>query len=32
LTELLQERQKLGPFLQVMPNCCRLLNHGELSY
>jgi protein quaking len=27
LTELLQERQKLGPFLQVMPNCCRLLNH-----
>ncbi|KAG7591177.1 K Homology domain [Arabidopsis thaliana x Arabidopsis arenosa] len=26
LTELLQERQKLGPFLQVMPNCCRLLN------
>ncbi|KAL1214247.1 KH domain-containing protein [Cardamine amara subsp. amara] len=27
LTELLQERHKLGPFLQVMPHSCRLLNH-----
>ncbi|XP_010549026.1 PREDICTED: KH domain-containing protein At1g09660/At1g09670 [Tarenaya hassleriana] len=26
LAELLQERQKLVPFLQVLPNCCRLLN------
>ncbi|KAL0797570.1 hypothetical protein Bca101_052744 [Brassica carinata] len=26
LAELLQERQKLAPFLQVMPHCCRLLN------
>ncbi|WZZ79916.1 hypothetical protein YC2023_100488 [Brassica napus] len=26
VAELLQERQKLAPFLQVMPHCCRLLN------
>ncbi|KAL0754647.1 hypothetical protein Bca101_092315 [Brassica carinata] len=26
LAELLQERKKLAPFLQVMPHCCRLLN------
>lgn len=26
LAELLQERQKLGPFSQLMPHCCRLLN------
>ena len=30
LAELLQERQKLAPFLQVMPHCCRLLNQGGL--
>ena len=28
LTELLLERQKLGPFIQVLPNCSRLLNQG----
>lgn len=26
LSELLLERQKLGPFMQVLPNCSRLLN------
>ncbi|KAH7288125.1 hypothetical protein KP509_31G013300 [Ceratopteris richardii] len=26
LSELLTERQKLGPFMQVLPNCSRLLN------
>ncbi|CAN8311802.1 unnamed protein product [Cochlearia groenlandica] len=26
VAELLHERQMLGPFLQVMPHCCRLLN------
>ncbi|CAM6093834.1 unnamed protein product [Calypogeia fissa] len=26
LTELLGERQKLGPFMPVLPNCSRLLN------
>ncbi|KAI5079736.1 hypothetical protein GOP47_0005215 [Adiantum capillus-veneris] len=26
LSELLIERQKLGPFMQVLPNCSRLLN------
>lgn len=26
LSELLTERQKLGPFVQVLPNCSRLLN------
>ncbi|KAK4254461.1 hypothetical protein QN277_009843 [Acacia crassicarpa] len=26
LTELLAERQKLGPFVQVLPQCTRLLN------
>lgn len=26
LSELLSERQKLGPFMQVLPNCSRLLN------
>ena len=28
LTELLTERQKLGPFVQVLPICSRLLNQG----
>ncbi|KAJ4832531.1 hypothetical protein Tsubulata_000090 [Turnera subulata] len=28
LTELLAERQKLGPFMQVLPICSRLLNQG----
>ena len=28
LTELLAERQKLGPFMQVLPLCTRLLNQG----
>lgn len=32
LAELLAERQKLGPFLQVLPFCCRLLNQGIFSY
>ncbi|KAG6520357.1 hypothetical protein ZIOFF_017406 [Zingiber officinale] len=31
LAELLAERQKLGPFLQVLPFCYRLLNQGMLS-
>ncbi|CAN8305722.1 unnamed protein product [Cochlearia groenlandica] len=26
LTELLQERQRMGPFLQVIPHCWRLIN------
>lgn len=26
LSELLSERQKFGPFMQVLPNCSRLLN------
>ncbi|PKI50033.1 hypothetical protein CRG98_029573, partial [Punica granatum] len=26
LSELLAEHQKLGPFMQVLPNCSRLLN------
>eukprot|EP01018_Ginkgo_biloba_P025769 Gb_06124 [translate_table: standard] len=26
LSELLAERQKLSPFMQVLPQCCRLLN------
>jgi len=30
LTELLEERQKLGPFMQVLPICSRLLNQGSL--
>ena len=29
LAELLQEHQKLGPFMQVLPICSRLLNQGE---
>lgn len=28
LSELLAEHQKLGPFMQVLPICCRLLNQG----
>lgn len=28
LAELLSERQKLGPFVQVLPHCSRLLNQG----
>lgn len=30
LAELLSERQKLGPFVQVLPHCSRLLNQGGL--
>ena len=29
LADLLQEHQKLGPFMQVLPICSRLLNQGE---
>lgn len=29
LSELLAERNKLNPFMAVLPNCCRLLNQGE---
>ncbi|MQL79804.1 hypothetical protein Taro_012254 [Colocasia esculenta] len=29
LTELLAEHQKLGPFVQVLPICSRLLNQGQ---
>lgn len=32
LTELLTERQKLGPFMQVLPFCTRLLNQGISMY
>jgi len=28
LMELLAEHQKLGPFMQVLPLCSRLLNQG----
>jgi hypothetical protein len=28
LSELLAEHQKLGPFMQVLPICSRLLNQG----
>jgi hypothetical protein len=28
LAELFAEKHKLGPFVQVLPNCCRLLNQG----
>ncbi|KAJ7566153.1 hypothetical protein O6H91_02G090400 [Diphasiastrum complanatum] len=31
LSELLAERQKLGPFMQVLPICSRLLNQGRSS-
>lgn len=31
LSELLAEHQKLGPFIQVLPICSRLLNQGRLS-
>lgn len=30
LAELLAEHQKLGPFMQVLPICSRLLNQGEI--
>ena len=30
LSELLEERHKLNPFMSVLPNSCRLLNQGEL--
>jgi protein quaking len=30
LSELLAEHQKLGPFMQVLPTCSRLLNQGLL--
>lgn len=29
LSELLAERNKLNPFMAVLPNCYRLLNQGE---
>ncbi|RZC65973.1 hypothetical protein C5167_009664 [Papaver somniferum] len=29
LSELLAERQKLNPFMPILPNCCRLLNQGQ---
>jgi hypothetical protein len=32
LAELLAEHQKLGPFMQVLPVCSRLLNQGELFF
>lgn len=31
LAELLSERQKLGPFVQVLPHCSRLLNQGGFA-
>lgn len=31
LTELLAERNKLGPFMAVLPNSYRLLNQGEFT-
>jgi hypothetical protein len=31
LSELLAERQNLGPFMQVFPNCSRLLNQGKFE-
>ena len=30
LSELLAEHQKLGPFMQVLPICSRLLNQGQV--
>ncbi|GMN40653.1 hypothetical protein TIFTF001_009888 [Ficus carica] len=30
LSELLAEHQKLGPFMQVLPICSRLLNQGSV--
>jgi hypothetical protein len=30
LSELLAEHHKLGPFMQVLPICSRLLNQGEI--
>jgi hypothetical protein len=32
LAELLAEHQKLGPFMQVLPTCSRLLNQGEIFF
>ncbi|GJN24982.1 hypothetical protein PR202_gb12762 [Eleusine coracana subsp. coracana] len=32
LAELLAEHQKLGPFMQVLPICSRLLNQGEIFW
>jgi hypothetical protein len=32
LSELLAEHQKLGPFLQVLPICSRLLNQGLFMF
>lgn len=32
LTDLLTERQKLGPFIQVLPICSRLLNQGLVFF
>ncbi|KAE8806859.1 Glutathione S-transferase DHAR2 [Hordeum vulgare] len=31
LAELLAEHEKLGPFMQVLPICSKLLVHGEIS-
>ncbi|CAL8998722.1 unnamed protein product [Prunus brigantina] len=30
LSELLAERHKLGPFLPLLPHCCRLINQAEI--
>lgn len=30
LDELLEERQKIGPFMAVLPQCYRLLNQGKI--
>lgn len=32
LAELLAERQKLGPFVQILPHCSRLISQGLLDY
>jgi hypothetical protein len=32
MAELLAERQKLGPFLQVLPQCTRLLTQGSFHF
>ncbi|MFS7898328.1 hypothetical protein Hanom_Chr00s020912g01760031 [Helianthus anomalus] len=31
LSELLSERNKLSPFVPVLPSCYRLLNQGDLK-
>ena len=32
LSELLAERQKLGPFMPVLPQCYRLLTQGKYQF